>query len=138
MRRILLSLGSIAATLSGCAQPAGASPSLCQLAETPHVFHGKTLTVEGVLLISRHGSAITDATCEAGVAIQWRGNERRLAELNDVVERDLTLSGVPRTVRIRVTGEMKRATTPDWVGLRGWFLDLNSADVLSDRAAASH
>lgn len=136
MGRFLLAFGGIAATLGGCAPPGGAQPSLCEIAATPQAFRGRSLTAEGVLLVSRHGSMITDAACEAGVAIQWRGGQGGLATLNDVVERELALPAVSRTVRLRVTGEMKQAATPDRTGAPGWFLDLRSADILSDRAAA--
>lgn len=137
MRRPFLVFGSIAAVVSGCAQPAGLSPSLCQIAATPHAFRGDTLTVEGVLLVSYHGSVIRDPACEAGVRIEWRGRGGGLAKLDDVVERELGLPPVARTVRIRVTGELRRATTPDMLGLRGWVIDLHSAEVLSDRTTTS-
>lgn len=137
MKLLLLALGSFAAMAGSCAQPAGGSPSLCRIAESPHAFRGMALTVEGLLLVSRHGSVLTDAGCERGVAIQWRRSEGGLAKLDDVVERELAPEAVPRAVRIRVTGEMKQARTPDWIGLQGWYIDLNGADVLSDSAATS-
>jgi hypothetical protein len=124
--------------LVACAPAPRFATSICQVAAAPHAFRGRTLTVEGVLLASRHGIVITDPVCEAGVAIEWRGDAPGLRDLDDLVERALSYPPVRRTVRIRVTGEMKRESNRNWVGLQGWFLDLSSAEVLSSSAVGEH
>lgn len=112
---------------TACAAPPPERPTLCQFAATREAYAGRTLTVEGYLLVSRDGSALTDPSCATGVGIAWRSeDDPRLRALNDVAHQMRTLE--PWMVRVRVTGVVEQADGP--LG-PFWQLRLAAADVLS-------
>src|SRR4051812_3626923 len=59
MKPILCCLALVVA-LVGCSSVPH-DPTLCELTGNSSAFRGRTVTVEGTLLVSKHGSAVTDA-----------------------------------------------------------------------------
>ena len=108
-------------------------PTLCQLAAAREAYAGRTLTVEGYLLVSYHGSAIIDPRCGHGVGIKWsRADGPRLQPLTDIADRMRNLEPGPWLVRIRITGVMQQDEHEGFAG-RPWQVRLDAAEVLSAR-----
>lgn len=125
-RTYVLIVGAVPA-LHACSASSPAQLSLCEVAANRPSYAGKTLTVEGSLLASKHGSAVVDLTCDKGIPIKWESDEPQLRELTAVGERSLA---EPMTVTIRVTGKMKRAPRSAMLNEPYWYLALNGAQVL--------
>ena len=125
MNRLLRLLG-LACALVGCSSATTEDPTLCELSVNRGAYAGRTVTVEGLLLVSRHGSLLEDVNCDGGIPIEWYEGDG-LHELDAAVGRDLNQP--PRT-KVRVTGEMRRAARSAFLNEPYWYLRLQSADVL--------
>ena len=91
------------AALLGCSS-APINPTLCELAQNRSVYANQEVTVVGTLLVSKHGIAIEDASCDNGVSVNWRDDSPELREITDKVEGDI----VERySTKVRITGRMK-------------------------------
>jgi hypothetical protein len=103
-------------------------PTLCQLAEHRADYAGRVLTVEGFLLVSRHGSTVSDPRCGYGMAVAWRrGTTPGLSRLSAMAEQFETEGPM---VVVRVTGEVKQDQFHSLGGEHPWFLDLSDARIL--------
>ena len=126
------SLLGIGAAVVACSSASSANPTLCELAQNREAYAGRTLTVEGRLLVSRHGSAIEDPRCDDGIRMEWfEGEAPGFRELNAVAEHAQTER---LEVILRVTGVMMRAGRSELVNEPYWYLRLRTAQVLSVEA----
>jgi hypothetical protein len=116
--------------LAGCT-PATAEPSLCELSQTRENYAGRSLTIEGVLLASRHGHALIDPSCGRGIGIEWTAHDvPRMSEFNAAVERSLE-PGQDMMATARVTGTVTRSNRSSFgMPTTTWVLKLTDADVL--------
>jgi hypothetical protein len=112
----------------GCSS-APENPTLCDLAKSPTSFAGRTVTVAGSLLASKHGSALEDKACDRGIAISWRGERAGLSELNALVRQELELTD-NQPARVRVTGQVRRVARSAMLNEPYWEIYLSSAEVL--------
>ena len=128
MKLTLVHLCALALSLLACSSTPQ-NPTLCELAADMDSFANRTVTVEGTLLVSKHGSAVTDASCGKGIAISWNAPNEALRELNDAVDRaqDLPDRQLPK---VRVTGQMRRVPRSPMLDEPYWELRLSSAQVL--------
>jgi hypothetical protein len=111
----------------GCSANEADAPTLCEIAARPQAYADRQLSIEGDLLMSRHGTIVTDARCEGGVVIGWRGETPGLVSLNNFARRwdlDPFLQA-----RVRVTGRMVRDETP-FQGMLGWHLNLIAGEII--------
>jgi hypothetical protein len=115
--------------LASCAPAPVGAPTLCQLAEAREDYVGQTVTVEGFLLVSDHGSVVTDPRCGYGMGITGEHGDLLRMKGLDAVAKQLTEE--PIMVRVRVTGEVRQDRAESMIGGKGWHLDLVAADVLS-------
>jgi hypothetical protein len=133
MRNRLGSQLLIIAMLAGCSASSVRELSLCDLRlnRDREKFAGQMLSVTGELLVSKHGSAVIEPTCDGGVPITWHDDDvPRMRKFDAIAER---LGGLePFVVTVRVTGEMKRAPR-GYIDEPYWYLDLTSAEVLGQR-----
>jgi hypothetical protein len=127
MRLLLLPL--LACGLLTCGQTPDANPTLCQLAEAREKYARQTVTVEGYLLVSRHGSVLTDPSCGYGVGLTWYEDDA--VRLKDVAAVASRFSREPLMVRVKASGQMQQDATPNMVGTRSWNLAPATAEVLS-------
>ena len=123
-----------ACTTSGPTAPAGPQVRrVCDVALHRQDYNGWTLVLEGYLLASRHGSAVTDPRCGRGVAIAWRDSGGRMSRFGDVAERS---QYEPLMVRIRVTGILRQDGRSGMVDEEFWLLHLTDAQLLSVQPVA--
>jgi hypothetical protein len=109
-------------------QPPVTNPSLCQLSNNRAAYADSVLTVEGELLVTIHGSTIEDRSCNGGIPIRWNERQRpALREFNAVARG----AGFDETIRVRVTGEIRRAERSEFVDDPYWYLDLRTAEIRS-------
>ena len=106
-----------------------ANPTLCELARNREAYAGRAVTVEGILLASRHDSVVVDPRCGWGIGISWFEEDVPwMREFDAVAERPLDETMM---ARVRVTGVVRRESQPSWPGLpRAWILKLAKAEVL--------
>lgn len=134
MRIRLRPLLTIPLALAACSSALPPRPTLCQLAEHRADYAGQRLTVEGHLLVSRHGSTVSDPRCGFGVGITWSVDANPgLRALHTIADQSQTQ---PMMIRVRVTGEMRQDRHHEMEGERPWFLDLTDAQVLSAQPLA--
>ena len=115
------------------------NPALCELAAHRETYANQAVTVEGVLLVTRHGTVISDPQCGAGIAISWRKQDRNLRQLSAMATRSLAKTML---VRVRVGGKVKEVDHFGMVTGGAWIIDLFDARILeaypiSDRDQAS-
>ena len=108
-----------------------ANPALCDLAQHRQTYAGRTVTVEGVLIVSAHGSVVTDPQCGAGIGIRWFRQDPSMRQLHSVAMQSLAKTML---VRVRLTGRIRLADRPSIINERAWELDLIKAHVLEARA----
>jgi hypothetical protein len=90
------------------------------------------LTVTGELLVSYHGSVVTDPTCNRGIAVEWFEEDvPRMRAFDAAAER--LRNSESESLTVRATGTMKRAPARDLTPEPYWYLRLSSAQVLSER-----
>ena len=122
MKRVALLLSF--AVLSAC--PLKPTPvALCALADKPPDLDGRTVSTEGFLLVSQHGSAIMDPTCGRGVVVTWYDTSQ-LKSLTEIVAR-YRREGV-MLVKLRVIGTMEAKQYKEGPG---GHLTLTQAQVLA-------
>ena len=126
MKLPILPVLGLTSAFVGCSALESKNPTLCELAAKRSAYAGRTLTVEGMLFITRHGSMVVDPGCDQGVPIEWYEDDG-LHELSEIAER---AQAKPRTIRVRVTGEMQRASRSQFLNEPYWYLRLRSAQVL--------
>jgi hypothetical protein len=119
---IALALGALA----GCSS-VSSNPTLCELAADRSAFANQTVTVEGTLLVSRHGSTIEDAACDNGIAIDWRGDNQGLREITEIVEGEVVKR---HTIKVRMTGQMKLVQRQAFINEPYWQLQVTSGQLL--------
>ena len=114
--------------MGACSSGAADPPNLCQVAERTYAYAGRTLSLEGFLRVSWHGSSLNDPGCGRGMAVSWSDDVPAFRELDAVADRAVwdTLM-----VKIRVTGQVRREQERERLGLRVWQLDIATAEVLS-------
>lgn len=125
----------VALALVACSRQAPVEwPTLCQLGEAREAYAGRTLTVEGYLLVSAHGSVVTDPRCGYGIGVTWTaGTSPQLRAFDALAGRMLALE--PWIARVRVTGVMRQDEHGEFAG-RAWRLRLTAAEILSQRRLA--
>jgi hypothetical protein len=117
-------------TLIGCAQPAP-NPTICQLARNRDLYAGQTVTVEGLLLVSHHGSALIGSDCGEGIGLSWFAEDvPGMRDFDAAAARSLQRRTL---VRARVTGKVKREEHGQFGLPPALTLSLASADVLEER-----
>lgn len=109
--------------LAGCAVSPKPNPTLCELAQNREAYAGVTVTVDGVLLASRHGALVVDPTCGMGIGLAGPP----MPDFEALLERSQLQTMM---VRLRVRGVVKQRMDPDWVGGRPWQLDLTKVQIL--------
>lgn len=133
MRRLQVVHLGLALALLGCVQ-SRPNPTLCELTRNRDAYAGRAVTVEGVLLVSRHGSVLIDPQCGWGIGISWYEEDVPwMREFDAAVDRSFQQDMI---VRARVTGIVRREAH----GLFGlppaWILRLAEADVLEARSVS--
>jgi hypothetical protein len=104
---------------------------LCQLAENREAYAGESVTIEGYLLASQHGTVVSDPQCGYGIGLSWFEDDLpRLKKLESAAHRAKDGNVM---ARVRVTGEIKRDAIPGMAGEKAWRLDVAAADVLAER-----
>lgn len=117
----------LALALIGCVPPKP-NPSLCELAHNREAYAGRAVTVEGVLLVSRHGSVVIDPQCGWGIGISWYDDDVPwIREFDAMVARSFEQDMM---VRARVTGIVRRETQGSFGLPPAWIIKLAKADVL--------
>jgi hypothetical protein len=117
---------TLTAALQGCSS-ASSNPTLCDLASNRSAFADQTVTVEGTLLVSKHGSTVEDASCDNGIPISWRDDSPALREITEIAEG----GNVERhTVKVRMTGQMKRVQGSGFLNEPFWQLRVTSGQLL--------
>ena len=116
--------------LTACASAPMKNPTLCQLAENREAYAGRSLTVEGFLLVSRLGTVVSDPTCGLCIGISWNDNAPQMRAHNAAIDRSQWESMM---ARVRVTGEVKLGDGNSLIDGPAWELDLTVAEVLSAR-----
>ena len=103
---------------------------LCEIGDRREQFAGQKLIVEGELLVSKHGSAVVDSNCDIGLPISWRDEKGEFESFSTIAMR---MRGEPGDwhTKVRVSGEMKRARRSEFLDEPYWYLNLESARVVS-------
>ena len=101
------------------------------MTESGAAYVGQSLTFEGYVLVSSHGSYMKDPRCGRGVALSWSYHDRRFGALNRVAR---PADSYLQMVRIRATGEMKQDGHLGQREPRGWSLQLSAVQILSVRS----
>jgi hypothetical protein len=128
VRRLAPLLSIFAPTALACSSAADDAPTLCQVAEHTYAYAGRTLSLEGLLYVSRHGSSLSDPRCGRGLSLSWNDGVLALSEFDAVVDRSMW---EPLIVRVRVTGRIQREHERGWLGLRVWQFAIADAELLS-------
>lgn len=119
-------LGGVA--LLGCSS-ASSNPTLCELAENRSAYADQVVTVEGTLLVTDHGTNIEDASCDKGVAANWRDDSPDLREITDIIVREGEM--IERySMAVRVTGQMELVQSSGLVKGPVWELQVTSGQLL--------
>ncbi len=127
MKLPLVPFLGLAAGLIGCSS-APKDPTLCELAANRSAFAGRTITVEGTLLVSKHGNAVEDEACGKGIPVSWEGSDQNLRELSAVVAHRAPVQR--GTAKVRVTGQMRQVSKSAFLNEPYWELRLSSAQML--------
>jgi hypothetical protein len=125
----LLLLAGAAAAVAACSETRGGSPPLCELAEAREDHAGRTLTIEGYLLVGRHVSVVTEPRCGLGIAIVWFDDDAAAMPEFARVATESQEGDV--MARVRVTGRTVQERGPGFAGERAWQLELSAAEVLN-------
>jgi hypothetical protein len=133
MRSAAFPLLTVAFAFVGCSL-ADAKPTLCQLAANRSAYAGQTVTVEGLLLVGFHGSALEDPSCHTGVPIAWFESDG-LTDLNTAAAR---ARREPLKIKVRVTGKMQQAPPHDLVNEPYWELRVRAARVITSERSKPH
>ena len=126
MKTPLLCCLTLIAALLGCS-PVSNNPTLCELASNRSAFADQTVTVEGTLLVSKHGTTVEDASCDNGIPISWRANSPALREITEIAERGIVER---HTVKVRMTGQMKLVQGSSFLNEPYWQLQVTSGQLL--------
>jgi len=114
--------------LCSCGLPSKPNPALCELAPNREEYAGQKVTVEGILLVSYHGSVVVEPRCDMGIGIEWFDDDLPwMREFDAIAERSQTETMM---ARVRATGIVKQKPHPDMTGGRPWYLDLTAAKVV--------
>ena len=90
-------------------------------------YANQEVTVEGTLLVSKHGTNIEDASCDNGVSVNWRDDGPKLRKITDMVEGEI----VERySMKVRMTGRMKLVQGSGLVKGPIWQLQATSGQLL--------
>ena len=127
MRNVYLVHIAFMLAIVGCA-PSSPDPTLCELAHDRDVYAGRAVTVEGLLLVSRHGSVLVDPGCGSGIGISWFEEDvPQMREFDALAERSFQQDMM---VKARVTGRVVRGTAGSFGLPPVWILRLAKAEVL--------
>jgi hypothetical protein len=126
MKRSLPSCLALTVALLGCSF-VSSNPTLCELASSRGAFADQTVTVEGTLLVSKHGSTVEDASCDNGIPISWRDNSPALREIAEIAERGVVER---HTIKVRMTGKMKLVQGSASRNKPYWQLQVTSGQLL--------
>lgn len=85
------------------------------------------MTVEGTLLVSKHGSTVEDASCDNGIPISWRADSPDLREITEIAEGGIVER---HTVKVRMTGEVKLVEGSGFLNEPSWQLQVTSGQLL--------
>ena len=122
--------------MCACAQTSVPQPSLCELSVNRENYAGRELVVTGQLLVSKHGSAVIDPLCDKGIPIEWHDSDLpKMRAFDEIAER---VQLEPLSVKVRVSGLVKRAPRSEFYDEPYWFLDLTSAQILSQERLVEH
>jgi hypothetical protein len=126
MKRTPLYCLGLAAALLGCSS-VSSTPTLCELAKNRSAYADQTVTVEGTLLVSRHGTNIEDESCDNGVSVNWRDDSPGLREITNIIEGEVVERN---SMRVRMTGQMKLVESSGLVKGPVWQLQVTNGQLL--------
>jgi hypothetical protein len=129
VKRLLVPI-ALVLTVGACvgAKP---NPSLCELAQNRDAYGGRTVTVDGVLMVSFHGAVIVDPQCGLGIGITWFAED--VPQMREFASAAKRAMGQNMMVRAHVTGVVQKEKRGSLGLPPAWTVRLTKADVLEAR-----